>query len=59
MINDVFWDLLDIGVIAYMDDILIYSETVEEHIVMVRKVMERLRKVCLCVSIKIPDSIQE
>ena len=29
MINDVFRDMLDVGVIAYMDDILIYTETVE------------------------------
>ena len=35
-----------------MDDILIYSETMEEHVAMVRKVMERLRKARLCVSIK-------
>ena len=52
MINDVFRDMLDVGVIAYMDDILIYSETIEEHVAMVRKVMERLRKARLCVSIK-------
>jgi len=28
MINDVFRDMLDVGVITYMDDILIYTETV-------------------------------
>ena len=44
MINDVFGDMLDVGVIAYMDDILIYTETVEEHVALVRRVMERLRK---------------
>jgi len=52
MINDVFRDMLDVGVIAYMDDILIYMETVEEHVGLVRRVMERLRKARLCVSIK-------
>jgi len=52
MISDVFRDMLDIGVIAYMDDILIYSETIEEHVAMVRKVIDRLRKSRLCVSIK-------
>jgi len=52
MINDVFRDMLDVGVITYMDDILIYSETIEEHVAMVRKVMHRLRKAGLCVSIK-------
>jgi len=52
MINDVFRDMLDVGVMAYMDVILIYSETIEEHVAMVSKVMDRLRKAGLCVSIK-------
>jgi len=52
MINDVFRDMLDVGVIAFNDDILIYTETGEEHVALVRRVMERLRKACLCVSIK-------
>jgi len=52
IINDVFRDMLDVGVIAYMADILIYSETIEEHVAMVKKVMDRLRKAGLCVSIK-------
>jgi len=52
MINDVFRDMLDVRVIAYIDDILIYTETVAEHVALVRRVMERLRKARLCVSIK-------
>jgi len=52
MINDVFRDMLDVGVIPYMDDILIYSEPIEEHVVMVRNIMDRLRKTGLCVSIQ-------
>jgi len=52
MMNDVFRDMLDVGVIAYMDDILIYTETVEEHVALVRLFMQRLRKARLCVSIK-------
>jgi len=52
MINNVFRDMLDVGVIPYMDDILIYPEPVEEHVALVRRVMERLRKARLCVSIK-------
>jgi len=51
MINDVFHYMLDVRVIPYMDDILIYTETVEEHVVLVRQVMERVRKACLCISI--------
>jgi len=35
-----------------MDDILIYIETVEEHVALVRRVMESRRKARLCVSIK-------
>jgi len=52
VINDVFRDMLDVGVIAYMDDILIYTETVEEHVALVWRVIESLRKAPLCVSIK-------
>jgi len=42
MINDVFHDMLDVGVIAYIDDILIHKETVEEHVALVRRVIKRL-----------------
>ena len=52
MINHVFRDMLDAGVIAYMEDILVYSETIEEHVLIVRQVMERLRKARICVSIE-------
>ena len=52
MINHVFRVMLDAGVIAYMDDILIYSETIEEYVSLVRQMMEQLRKAGLCVSIK-------
>jgi len=54
MINDVFRDMLDVGVITYMDEILINRETVEEHRALVKRLMERLRKAeaRLCVSTK-------
>ena len=51
MINGIFRDLLDEGVITYLDDILIYSEDEESHIDLVRRVMERIRQAKLCVSI--------
>jgi len=35
-----------------MDDILIDTETVEDYVALVRQVMQRQRKGCLCVSIK-------
>ena len=44
MINEVLRGLLDEGVIVYIDDILIYSETEEEHIRLVSKVLEKLKK---------------
>ena len=31
VMNRVFFDILDNGVLVYLDDILIYSKTVEEH----------------------------
>ena len=51
MINEVLRELLDQGVIVYIDDILIYSETEEEHTVLVQKVLEKLRAANLCVAI--------
>jgi len=52
LINDVLRDILDVGVIANMEDILIYTETVEEHVALARRVMEWLQMARLCVSIK-------
>lgn len=44
MINEVLHDQLDLGVIVYLDDILIYSETEEEHEDLVKKVLQRPRE---------------
>ena len=45
MMNDIFMELVDEGVvIVYIDDILIYTETLEEHRKVVRKVLEILEK---------------
>jgi hypothetical protein len=43
LINSTFSDMLDRFVIAYLDDILIYSETLEEHEEHIRRVLQRLR----------------
>ncbi len=40
--NDIFHDMLDRWVIVYIDDILIYSDSQEEHIRHVRSVLKRL-----------------
>ena len=51
MMNEILSDLLDVGVIVYIDDILIYSKTEEEHKKLVRTVVERLKNHGLCGSI--------
>jgi hypothetical protein len=43
-INQVLSDFLDVFCIVYLDDILIYSDSEEEHTEHVRKVLERLLK---------------
>ena len=42
MVNDIFRDFLDIFIIAYMDDSLVYSKTQEEHDIHVRQALQRL-----------------
>ena len=45
MMNDLFKDLIDEGcVIIYMDDILIFTETLEEHMKIVKRVLKILAK---------------
>ena len=42
--NDVLADYLDDFVIVFLDDILIYSKTIEDHVVHLRKVLQKLRE---------------
>ena len=44
LMNDIFRPLLDEFVVVYIDDILIYSKTKEEHLQHLRQVLEILRK---------------
>jgi len=48
--NHVLSDILDVGVLAYMDDILIYAKTEEEHDRLVKEVLSRLQQNGLAVS---------
>jgi hypothetical protein len=42
MINEIFKDMIDLGVIAYIDDTLIYSQTKEESEKLVKEVLSYL-----------------
>ena len=38
MMNTIFFEMLDKGVLIYLDDILVYSKTIEEH----KKLLDRV-----------------
>ncbi len=42
VMNHVFFDLLDRGVLVYLDDILIYSRSEDEHVALLRDVFALL-----------------
>uniref|UniRef100_A0A388LZJ8 Reverse transcriptase n=1 Tax=Chara braunii TaxID=69332 RepID=A0A388LZJ8_CHABU len=42
--NDIFRDILEEYVLVYLDDILVYSHTLEDHLRHLRDVLQRLRK---------------
>jgi len=42
--NDIFADMLDVCVVVYLDDILIYSSDKKTHAKQVKEVLRRLRK---------------
>jgi len=50
MMNGIFQDLIDAGVLIYLDDILIHAETEEEHDEIVKEVLRRLAKHHLAVA---------
>jgi hypothetical protein len=50
--NEVLHDLRDQGVIVYIDDILIYTESMRQHVDLVQKVLPRLRDAVLHASIE-------
>ncbi|KAL2005961.1 hypothetical protein VTN00DRAFT_9615 [Thermoascus crustaceus] len=50
LVNNTLWKYLDVFCMAYLDDILIYSETLEEHRQHVWKVLEALKEKKLSVA---------
>ena len=44
MISNIFWDMLDRHVLIFLDDILIYSQTADEHAGHVEEVLQRMRE---------------
>ncbi|MBW0568138.1 hypothetical protein O181_107853, partial [Austropuccinia psidii MF-1] len=43
LVNDIFQDLLDVYVVVYLDDIMVFSKSEEEHVTHVSTVLSRLR----------------
>ncbi|MBW0571496.1 hypothetical protein O181_111211 [Austropuccinia psidii MF-1] len=43
LVNDIFQDLLDVFVVVYLDDIMVFSKSEEEHVTHVSTVLSRLR----------------
>ena len=50
--NNILLDYLDVFYVAYLDDILIYSETQAEHEIHVKQILTRLRNAGLQADIK-------
>ena len=44
LMNDVFYEYVDRFVVVYLDDIVIYSESLEDHLEHLRKVLFKLRE---------------
>ena len=43
MMNEIFRDMIDLGVVIYLHDILLYSENEQDHVALVKRVLERLQ----------------
>ena len=43
MMNTIFRDLIDRGLVVYIDDVLIYTATEDEHERIVKEVLKRLK----------------
>jgi len=50
MMNHVFSDMFNLGLLVYMDDFLMYAKTEEEHDQRVKEILRRLQENRLAVS---------
>jgi len=50
MMNHILRNMIDLGLLAYIDDLLIYTKTEEEHNTIVKEVLQRLRANRLAIS---------
>ena len=55
MMNKTFRDMIDLGVVIYLDDTLIYSENEQDHVALVKRVLERLQEHQLAIA---PDKCE-
>src|SRR5260221_10839991 len=51
-INEVLGDLMDVCMVGYLDDILVYSDSLEDHRNHIREVLQRLHKAGLYANLK-------
>ena len=52
MMNTILREFLDHGVVVYLDDILIYSKSLEDHKALIKEVLARLERHDLAISLK-------
>ena len=52
MMNRILREFLDLGVVVYLDDILIYSKSLENQKALIKQVLARLERHDLAISLK-------
>jgi hypothetical protein len=50
MMNEVLREFLDQGVVVYIDDVLIYTKNMEEHITLTRRVLKKIKEYGLAIA---------
>jgi len=52
MMNKILREFLGHGVVVYLDDILIYTDNMDDHVKLVQRVLDRVEQHDLAVSLK-------